>query len=310
MPDADDPPSERTLALAREILDVAEAEGWGAGDRLPEPALARRCAVSRTPVRKALELMEHLGLAARREEGGFALAADPKSAEFDRSRLPGAEIDPLYRTILAERFAGLIGDQISITRIGERYGVARAKAQDVLEALRDAGLVRRSVGHTWIFMPGLADEASYRESMDFRLVLEPAALLAPGFQPARRAFAVLRRRHEAELAAADRPPAIGALVELDTRFHDQIADCSGNRFLRAAVRQHTALRRVDEYQLHAMRGSYVATLREHLAILDAIEAGDAPLAADRLRAHLVASHDRQPSIDQAKALAFRRLMRR
>jgi DNA-binding GntR family transcriptional regulator len=59
-----------------------------------------------------------------------------------------------------------------------------------------------------------------------------------------------------------------------------------------------------------MRGHARETLREHLAILDAIEAGDLRLAADRLRAHLVASHDRQPSLDQAKALAYRRLVRR
>lgn len=302
-----EPLSERIRALAREILGIAEVEGWTIGDRLPEPTLAKRCAISRTPIRRALEHLAELGIAAHREEGGFALVQDPAATDLQAEH---QETDPLYRTLLAERFAGLLGDQISLTRLCDRYAIARPRAQALLDALRDNGLLRRSVGHTWIFVPGLADEASYRESMDFRLILEPAALLAPGFTPARRSFTALRKRHMSVLANPDRSPPVAALVDLDTQFHDQLADCSGNRFLRAAVRQHTALRRVDEYQLHAMRSTYVATLREHLGILDAVEAGDAPLAADRLRSHLVASHDRQPSFDQAKAMAFRRLVRK
>jgi DNA-binding GntR family transcriptional regulator len=299
---------ERVVALAREILTVAAGEGWSAGDRLPEPRLAALCRVSRTPIRKALEHLERLGLAHQRPEGGFCLAVDPTSAVLDQAMAHRPPVDPLFRTILAERFAGLIGDELSAAQLMERYGVSRGKAHDVLESLRESGVVRRSVGHSWIFAAGLADEASYRESLDFRLILEPAALLAPGFRAAPRVFAVLRRRHEAALD--QQVPVIAALVELDTTFHDELAACSGNRFLRVAVQQHTALRRADEFQIHAMRGNFVETLREHLGILDALEADDRELAADRLRSHLVASHDRQPSIDQAKALAYRRLVRR
>jgi DNA-binding GntR family transcriptional regulator len=303
-------PSERTVALAREILAAAASLGWGAGDRLAEPRLAALCRVSRTPVRKALEHLERLGLAAVRIEGGYCLACDPSTLDVEGILDGKAPFDPIYRTILAERFAGLLGDEVSIAASMERYGVARARAGEVLEALRSSGLVRRAVGHSWIFVAGLADESSYRESMDFRLLVEPAALVAPGFKPAPRIFSTLRRRHEAALAAGDRPPSIAALVELDTTFHEALADCSGNRFLTAAVRQHTALRRVDEYQLHAMRGHFTETLREHLGVLDAVEGGDQRLGADRLRAHLVASHDRQPSLEKARALAFRRLVRR
>jgi DNA-binding GntR family transcriptional regulator len=303
-------PSDRTVALAREILAAAATLGWAAGARLPEPRLATLCRVSRTPVRKALEHLERLGLAAVRIEGGYCLACDPSTLDVEAIVAGKAPFDPIYRTILAERFAGLLGDEVSITAIMERYGATRAAAGEVLEALRASGLVRRAVGHSWIFVAGLADESSYRESMDFRLLVEPAALLAPGFKPAPRIFSTLRRRHEAALAPGERAPSIAGLVELDTTFHEALADCSGNRFLKAAVRQHTALRRVDEYQLHAMRGHFIETLREHLGVLDAVEAGDQRLAADRLRAHLVASRDRQPSLEQARALAYRRLVRR
>ena len=303
-------PAGRIVALAREILTAAASEGWTAGDRLPEPRLAALCRVSRTPVRKALDYLERIGLAAARTEGGYCLVADPSSADVDEAVQAAAPVDPAHRTILAERFAGLIGDEVSVTQLMERYAIPRAKAHDLLETLRGAGVVRRSVGHSWIFVAGLADESSYRESMDFRLLVEPAALLAAGFRPSQRTFATLRRRHQAALASGDRPPSVAALVELDAGFHEALADCSGNRFLQSAVRQHTALRRVDEYQLHAMRGHVVETLREHLAILDAVEDGDQRLAADRLSAHLVASRDRRPAVDQAKALAFRRLVRR
>jgi DNA-binding GntR family transcriptional regulator len=145
--------------------------------------------------------------------------------------------------------------------------------------------------------------------MDFRLLVEPAALTAPGFRRDMRVISGMRRRHETALAAQP-PLSIADLVELDIAFHEALADCSGNRFLQASIRQHTALRRVDEYQIHAMRDHHVETIREHVAILDALEAADQRLAAHRLTAHLLASHHRQPAIEEARALAYRRLVRR
>ncbi len=99
-------------------------------------------------------------------------------------------------------------------------------------------------------------------------------------------------------------------MELDAEFHAFLGDSSGNRFLAAAIRQHTELRRVGEYHRQAMRDRVREVFAEHLAILDAIAAGDLPAAAARLKAHLAAGLDRRPTFAKVKALAFRRLTRR
>jgi DNA-binding GntR family transcriptional regulator len=301
----------RYAALARQILDAAEAEGWPAGHRLAEPRLAERLSVSRTPVRKALELLERCGLARRSEKGGLELAAEPGSPGFDRSRLPGSATEEHARTLVAERFAGIIGEQVTLAEVAARYGLSRAAAQDVLEALRRDGLIERSEGHHWLFTPGLVDEASFEESTRFRLLIEPAALAEPGFAANPNRLEALRRQHAAVLAEdPSEPPRLAELMELDAEFHAFLGDSSGNRFLAAAIRQHTELRRVGEYHRQAMRDRVRAVFAEHLAILDAIAGGDLAGAQARLRAHLEASLDHRPTFAKVRALAFRRLTRR
>ena len=301
----------RYAALARQILDAAEADGWAAGRRLPETALAARLSVSRTPVRKALELLERCGLARRSGRGGLELAAEPGSPAFDRSRLPGSATEECARTLVAERFAGLVGEQVTLAEVAARYKLSRTAAQDVLEALRRDGLIERTEGHHWLFTPGLVDEASFEESNRFRMLIEPAALAEPGFSANPNRIEALRRQHAAVLAEDPAvPPRLGELMELDAEFHVFLGDASGNRFLAAAIRQHTELRRVGEYHRQAMRDRVRTVFAEHLAILDAIAAGDLAGAAAQLRTHLESSLDHRPAFAKVRALAFRRLTRR
>ena len=78
-----------TLALRELIL----TEEWPSGRRLSEPQLVRRVGVSRTPLRLALELLQHEGLVERRRQGGFAVRsfslADIEEAVMLRGILEG-----------------------------------------------------------------------------------------------------------------------------------------------------------------------------------------------------------------------------
>ncbi len=49
---------------------------------------------------------------------------------------------------------------------------------------------------------------------------------------------------------------------------------------------------------------------EHLAILDAVEAGDRDLAAERMREHILAANAKRPDFRKIRTLAHRRLTRR
>ncbi|WP_052017394.1 FCD domain-containing protein [Nitratireductor aquibiodomus] len=75
---------------------------------------------------------------------------------------------------------------------------------------------------------------------------------------------------------------------VNASFHEQLAAFSGNRFFTEAVRQQNNLRRMREstgyYELSTAR--VMQSCKEHLAILDAAEAGEIEWAEALLRRHL------------------------
>ena len=70
-------PNFRHVELAQKILDVAGERGMAPGERLAEQALASLCKVSRTPIRKALQILAGRDMVTSDSEGGYLLAVDP-----------------------------------------------------------------------------------------------------------------------------------------------------------------------------------------------------------------------------------------
>jgi DNA-binding GntR family transcriptional regulator len=119
----------------------------------------------------------------------------------------------------------------------------------------------------------------------------------------------LRERHAALLAAGIEAVPMTELFEADAAFHEAIGDFCGNRFLSHAIRLQTRLRRLSEYENYNDRERLRDSCREHLAILDALEAQDFPSAAELLRRHIAVSQEVRPSFEKVRALAHRRMTR-
>lgn len=82
-----------------------------------------------------------------------------------------------------------------------------------------------------------------------------------------------------------------ALVQVDERCHHIMYQASGNQFLeRVASMLYTSSLRLWYYflpQIGDMRGAVI----EHAHILEALEAGDGELAAERIEGHIRAFHE-------------------
>jgi DNA-binding GntR family transcriptional regulator len=191
-----------------------------------------------------------------------------------------------------------------------RYAVSRTTVMKVLARMQEDGLVERTAGHGWVFGPALIDEAAYEDSYRYRLVIEPAAIAEASFHlpPARAAR--LRRDHLRMIEASTGAAPMSALSGLDAEFHDTIGECCGNRFLAQAIHQQTQLRRLSEYEKYSDRDRLREAFMEHLSILDALDADDRHLAAERMRDHIDRSSARRPDFRKVRVLAHRRLTRR
>jgi DNA-binding GntR family transcriptional regulator len=302
-------PRAKTTALARQILEIARRDGLAAGTHLPEVKLADRLGVSRSPVRAALALLKDRGALTLEPNQGYFLALDSASTAFAAVELPEPEEEIIYRDLVRARFANLIPQQVAVSDVMRRYDCDRATANRVLAQMSEEGVIERAAGRGYVFGPVLNDAQAYEESYRFRLLVEPAAVLEPGFRPDPRRMRALRERHAALLAAGIETAPMAELFAADADFHEAIGEFCGNRFLAHAIRLQTRLRRLSEYENYSDRERLRESCLEHLAILDAFQAGDFPRAADLLRRHIAVSQEIRPNFDKVRALAHRRLTR-
>ncbi|MDH4415562.1 MAG: GntR family transcriptional regulator, partial [Rhizobium sp.] len=127
----------RHVELAQKILDYASERGMAPGERLAEQALASHCNVSRTPVRKALQVLAERDLVTADADGGYVLSIDPMTV----ARLDDADEkdgDPeVYSAILRDLAAGRIGEAQTVVALQRRYDVSRQAVQNALQKLSE-----------------------------------------------------------------------------------------------------------------------------------------------------------------------------
>ena len=303
-------PRHNHVDLAQRILDLALESGMAAGDRLPEQGLASRFSVSRTPVRAALKILAGQGVAVYEEDAGYRLAVDPSTIDRTRADLPETDEELVYAAVLRDRAARRLADAETVTGLMRRYDVSRSVVQTVLKRLSEDQLVERAPGQQWLFRPAPDDLEGLDESYDFRLALEPAALVAPGFKVDGPLISLLRQAME-RLAGADEASFdVAAFHRSDYEFHAMVAQSSGNRFVGEALLNHHRRRRTAS----AARTVGVFRLRqsteEHLAMLDQIERNQMDLASDLMRVHLRMSRSQRPRLAGRGAPALVRALQR
>jgi len=287
-------PRTNHLDLAQSILDVARQRGFKTGARLPEQQMASACKVSRTPVRAALRLLADRGLVERDPEAGYRLAADLSSQTAVLPDLPTAEEDDLAEAVLRDRAARRLDETVTVSSLVRRYGLSRGTVLKALTRLADESFIERAPGQSWLFRPSPDAPDALAESYDFRLVLEPAAILAPGFQLDGDKASALRERMEALLALHDAAFDIREFQRLDLEFHVMMAEGTANRFLADALASHHKLRRLPGTIPSASVFRLRQSMREHIDIIEQLEGRQFEIAADLLRVHLRLSSSQRP----------------
>lgn len=285
--DQDDLPSDLQIEVARRILQRIRDLGLSPGTRLSTTDLARSFGVSRSPVAAALDLLAEKGVVTPAGGRGMAVARDI-TGESITDLLPSSPAEALYQQIMRDRAAGLLPQEVSEAELLPRYGESRGLIRKLLMRFAAEGLARRLPGHGWRFVDSLETDADYAASYEFRIIVECAALQTPGFSADPEQIRQIRRAHE--LVREAPPNSVGSdeWFRVNANFHETIASWSGNRFLHEAIQRQNNLRRMQETVYYQVLGPdrLQQSCNEHIAILDAIEAGKIDWAAALLRQHL------------------------
>ncbi|SHO64430.1 DNA-binding transcriptional regulator, GntR family [Pseudoxanthobacter soli DSM 19599] len=287
---------QRHLDLAHRVIEVARESGMQAGEHLPEQLIASRCNVSRTPIRKAFQILAEQGLVAASEEGGYRLAVDPAQFAGMEPPLPESDEDALYEAILRDLAARRIAEGQTVAALQRRYGVSRVTVQNTLQRLIEEQLVERAAGQQWIFKPVGTTGEAMAHSFEFRLLMEPAAILCPSFRADPTVIAGLRQTMEALIAGGERAFDRRLFERSDDEFHGMVARSCGNPFIEEALLNHHRRRRTGQPHASVNVFRLMQSTREHLQILEQIEREQMELAADLMRVHLRLSRTLRPRI--------------
>jgi DNA-binding GntR family transcriptional regulator len=198
--------------------------------------------------------------------------------------------DALYTSLRARIVNGEIsqGEKLTENRIATEYNVARPTAKACLERLITLGLLRRSA-HKTAVVPVLGVD-DVRDLFFTRELVEISAVMALA---RRGATPPSVRRTQDAMEIASRSGSFPDQVAADADFHSLVVREAGSERL---TRMHSLI--LGEVQM--TMGLYTAhqtapahsVADEHAAVIAAIDAGDADLAAQRLRKHLDAARDR------------------
>lgn len=291
-------PTALQLKLASQILSHARSSGWSRGHHLTEDSLQPILGASRTPIRAAMAHLAEAGILERRPNKGFFLK-DASAHSEPVGAGDGAENESeIYIAIAMDRLNHTLPDVVSENELIRRYDLSRARLRHILARIASEGWIERRPGRGWAFQPLIDTLDAYRENYRFRQIMEPAAMRAPEFRidPAR--LAALR---EQQLFVRDngfRHLSQVELFEINATFHETIAAMARNRFFVQTLARLNQLRRLMEYGRPLDRDRVRRVCEEHLAIIEALMAGDIATGAARLETHLTeASREKAPLPD-------------
>jgi len=197
------------------------------------------------------------------------------------------------------------GDKLPSTKeLSERFGVGRSTTREALSALKAMGLIEiRQGGGCRVLgpAPAPADAVDLPELRSLRLNRKTLLSLLEVRQSLEVTGAALaaERATPADVAdlrklAVEMQAAVGDDEEgerTDLAFHLTLARASHNdillRLFESIMEQlATAIRDVRRVELYANRAVSARLYEEHAAIIEAVAAGNAELAGERMRDHL------------------------
>lgn len=272
------------------------------GTRLTVAAVADRLALSRSPVKRGLELLTEAGHLTRDARSGYIVGngsvAEPDAVNL--FTLPLSDLTPATGTFARAGWERILDEvaeataasipfgiyQLSETAICAHFGVSRTVTREVLSRLQERGAIGKDRASHWVAGPLSARMLDDEHAL--RRLLEPAALT----EAASMIRAVLpAMQNRLARARPNCPPGEMDMIEAD--LHDACLGYQPNRRMAAVLMHLRSGRRVNRlFATHVVQHDETALLTEHRLVLDHLALGDGEGAAAALRHHLDADHAR------------------
>lgn len=275
------------LRIADEVRELIRSGRVPVGSHLGTQQLANQFGVSRSPVREALQLLADQNILQRQANRGFFVRSSRTSPAKTAGRgLEMPERSSAYRRFADDWLDNKVADEVTEQFLRDRYELTKAQVTDLLMRAVREGWVERKPGYGWRLLPVAKTAQAFEQIYRFRMLIEPAAMLEPGFRIDRAALAEQRRVQQEMLTSGATGMAAERVVLNGSLFHEEIIRMAGNPFFLRALEQANRMRRLLEYRAKIDRQRLRTQCTEHLQIVALLEQGDVIEASYLMRQHL------------------------
>ena len=194
-------------------------------------------------------------------------------------------VDSVYETLLEAILSGKIasGTDLNEVSLARELGVSRTPVHEALAWLAADELIELSGSRARVRRMTAQEVA---DLYDVRQLLECAAVERAAARIEETVLQQLRTETQELARTKDDADWPARAIEFDIRFHDVVAEASGNARLRAEIKRYRLLVRA----FCRITGGHVKNLQnsfqEHLTILSALEKRDAKAARKAMAAHI------------------------
>lgn len=276
--------------IPTQVLNLIRQEGLEIGAHLPAQWLADQLKVSRTPINDALAFLHDKGILQREKNRGYFIAKAVDAGDpAVQKKLGLTQTDSTSQAYFAmadDLLKGELPETVSEVLLRNRYELTAAQLQAVLHRIAQEGWAQKKPGYGWEFSAMLTTPDSLLQSYRLRMALEPAALLEPGYRLDPKVIEQCRAAEQHLLDGGIETDTPDQLHERGVRFHESLIEASGNPFFIDTIRRVNRVRRLISYRSMQDRQRYKEHCKQHLQLLDLLEAGRNQEAADIMREHL------------------------
>ncbi|MCB1340135.1 MAG: GntR family transcriptional regulator [Pseudooceanicola sp.] len=283
-------------AIAREVSRRIAVRELRPGDHLGAQALADAHGVSRSPIREALRILEKARLVEQRLNRGFYVSAQADTALAVAEPTLLAERDGPYQRMAEDWRRDLLPEDVTEQAVRDRYGLTKVQAQDILSRAQREGWAERKPGYGWRLLAVAKSPEAFRQIYEFRMVIEPAAMLAPDYAVVTAKVEELRAAQQRMLDHDIAHLPVEQLLGAGAHFHEELIKFSNNPNFHAALVRTNRMRRLFEYRASGEVRRFVEQCTQHLAILDLLQRGEVLEASYAMKKHLSRAFARKVEI--------------
>ncbi|WP_297839748.1 GntR family transcriptional regulator [uncultured Roseibium sp.] len=272
--------------IAQKISQQIASGQLAVGDPLRAQTLADRFNVSRSPIREALKILTDAGVVEQKTNRGFYVTGSKNGGGDTVPLALTIERESPYQRVADDWRNNVLPEEVTEQFLRDRYKLTKAQVQDILVRAAREGWAERKPGYGWSFLNVAKSTESFQQIYQFRMVIEPAAMLSPDYEVVPEKLEELRAAQQRMLDHDIQRLPVEQLLATGAAFHEELIKFANNPYFHMALVRVNQMRRLLEYRAAYKPDRFIEQSRQHLIILDLLSRGEVLEASFAMKKHL------------------------